>query len=50
VLGPGAWPGDGEHRKSLVRRMIAAGDQMIRAGPAGALVDRPHGAWQLHPL
>jgi len=50
VLGPGAWPGDGEHRKSLVRRMIAAGDQMIRAGPAGALVDRPHGAWQLRPL
>lgn len=50
VVGPGAWPGDGEHRKSLVRRMIAAGDRMIRAGPAGALVDRPHGAWQLHPL
>lgn len=44
VLDPGAWPGDGEHRKSLVRRMIVAGDRMIRAGPAGALVDRPHGA------
>ncbi|WP_158011014.1 DNA -binding domain-containing protein [Tardibacter chloracetimidivorans] len=42
VLGPGVWPGDGEHRKSLVRRMIVAGDRMIRAGPAGALVDRPH--------
>jgi hypothetical protein len=50
VLGPGAWPGDGEHRKSLVRRMIVAGDRMIRAGPAGALLDRPRGAWQLHPL
>lgn len=41
LLGPGAWPGDGEHRKSLVRRMIVAGDRLIRAGPAGALVDRP---------
>lgn len=50
VLGPGAWPGDGEHRKSLVRRLIVAGDRMIRAGPAGALVDRPRGAWQWHPL
>jgi len=50
VLGPGAWPGNGEHRKSLVRRMIVAGDEMIRAGPAGALVDRPRGTWQLHPL
>ncbi len=50
VLGPGTWPGDGEHRKSLVRRMIVAGDEMIRAGPGGVLVDRPHGTWQLHPL
>lgn len=50
VLGPGPWPGDGEHRKSLVRRMIVAGDEMIRAGPGTALVDRPHGTWQLHPL
>jgi hypothetical protein len=33
MLGPGAWPGDGEHRKSLVRRMIATGDRMICAGP-----------------
>jgi len=50
VLGPGAWPGNGEHRKSLVRRMIVAGNQMIRAGPASALVERPQDAWQLHPL
>lgn len=50
VLGPGAWPGNGEHRKSLVRRMIVAGDRMIRAGPASALVDRSHATWQLHPL
>lgn len=49
VLGPGAWPGDGEHRKSLVRRLIAAGDRMIRAGPAGVLVDRPRGAGRGHP-
>lgn len=50
ILGPGDWPGDGEHRKSLVRRMIAAGDRIIRAGPAGLLLDRPRAAWQLHPL
>lgn len=50
ILGPGAWPGNGEHRKSLVRRMIAGGERMMRAGPAGVLVDRPRGAWQLHPL
>jgi len=40
MLGPGTWPGDGEHRKSLVRRMIVTGDRMIRAGPAGALAER----------
>ena len=50
VLGPGAWPGDGDHRKSLVRRLIVAGDDMVRAGPTGVMVDRPHRAWQLHPL
>jgi len=37
VLGPGAWPGDGEHRKSLVRRMIASGDRMLRAGSRAIL-------------
>lgn len=37
VLGPGDWPGDGEHRKSLVRRMIASGDRMLRAGPRAVL-------------
>lgn len=37
VLGPGDWPGDGEHRKSLVRRMIAAGERMVRAGPRAVL-------------
>lgn len=33
LLGAGDWPGDGEHRKSLVRRMIATGERMVRAGP-----------------
>ena len=37
VLGPGDWPGDGEHRKSLVRRLVTAGGQMIRAGPGAIL-------------
>jgi hypothetical protein len=37
VLGRGDWPGDGEHRKSLVRRMIAAGERMVRAGPRAVL-------------
>lgn len=40
VLGPGAWPGDGEHRKSLVRRMLLAGDHLICGGPAGVLIER----------
>jgi hypothetical protein len=42
VLGPGVWPGDGEHRKSLARRLIIVGDNMVRAGPAGAVFDRPN--------
>lgn len=37
VLGPGDWPGDGEHRKSLVRRLIVTGDHMLRAGPRAVL-------------
>lgn len=37
VLGPGDWPGDGEHRKSLVRRLVAAGERMFRAGPRAVL-------------
>ncbi|MBU3077632.1 DNA -binding domain-containing protein [Sphingomonas quercus] len=39
VLGPGDWPGDGEHRKSMIRRMIASGDRMLRAGPCDILAD-----------
>jgi hypothetical protein len=40
VLGPGDWPGDGEHRKSVVRRLVAAGEQMVRAGPRAILESR----------
>ncbi|MBO9580172.1 MAG: DUF2285 domain-containing protein [Sphingobium sp.] len=32
ILGPGDWPGDGEYRKSLVRRMVSSGEQMRRDG------------------
>lgn len=38
VLGPGDWPGDGEHRKSLIRRLIVTGEHLIRAG-AGAILE-----------
>lgn len=37
ILGSGDWPGDGEHRKSLVRRLIANGKRMVRAGPRAIL-------------
>jgi len=40
VLGPGDWPGDGDHRKSKVRRMIAEGDRMCREGPRAILRGR----------
>jgi hypothetical protein len=40
LLGPGAWPGNGEHRKSLVRRMIVAGERAVRAGPKAILAGR----------
>lgn len=40
VLGPGDWPGTGDHRKSLVRRMIVAGARMIAEGP-GAVLNAP---------
>lgn len=40
ILGPGDWPGTGDHRKSLVRRMIAAGAHMIGAGPGAVLRPR----------
>jgi len=36
-LGHGDWPGDGEHRKSRARRLIAKGAAMIRAGPRAIL-------------
>lgn len=37
ILGPGHWPGGGEHRKSCVRRMVATGERMVRAGPRAVL-------------
>jgi hypothetical protein len=37
LLGGGDWPGDGEHRKSQVRRLIAAGRKMLFAGPSAVL-------------
>ena len=40
VLGPGDWPGDGEHRKSLVRRLVAAGKKMVYAGSSAVLACR----------
>ncbi|MBB4837036.1 hypothetical protein HNP52_000087 [Sphingomonas kyeonggiensis] len=36
----GDWPGDGEHLKSRVRRMIPLAAALIRAGPRGVLAER----------
>jgi hypothetical protein len=33
LLGPGDWPGDGEYRKSYMRRLLDAGARMICSGP-----------------
>lgn len=37
LLGPGDWPGDGEHRKSQVRRLIEAGGRLLAGGAASVL-------------
>jgi hypothetical protein len=37
VIGPGDWPGDGEHRKSQVRRLVTAGERLVAAGPGPIL-------------
>lgn len=37
LLGPGDWPGDGEHRKSHVRRLLGTGLRMIDEGPRAIL-------------
>lgn len=37
ILGAGDWPGDGEHRKSRARRLVATGEAMVKAGPGAAL-------------
>lgn len=36
VLGPGDWPGAGEHRKSQVRRLIEAGRRLLVGGAVSA--------------
>jgi hypothetical protein len=36
----GDWPGDGEHLKSRVRRMIPLAAALIRAGPRGVLAGK----------
>lgn len=33
LLGIGDWPGDGEHRKSAVRRLVTTGERLIQQGP-----------------
>lgn len=43
VLGPGDWPGAGEHRKSLARRLVAAGAALCVAGPVAILQSWPVG-------
>jgi hypothetical protein len=40
MLGKGDWPGDGEHRKSLVRRLFEAGRSLCRSGPEAVLQGR----------
>jgi hypothetical protein len=39
LLGPG-WPGDGEHRKSRVRRLVSSGEALMRAGAVAVLQSR----------
>lgn len=41
LLGPGDWPGAGEHRKSLARRLVAAGSALCAGGPAVILQSWP---------
>ncbi|MGN6356059.1 MAG: DNA -binding domain-containing protein [Novosphingobium sp.] len=37
LLGPGDWPGDGEHRKSAIRRLLAVGERLVARGPLPVL-------------
>ena len=37
LLGKGDWPGEGEHRKSFVRRLVEAGAALCRSGPQAIL-------------
>ena len=40
LLGSGEWPGDGEHRKSNVRRLVETGEGVLRAGPRAMLAGK----------
>ncbi|GFZ79670.1 DUF2285 domain-containing protein [Sphingobium fuliginis] len=40
ILGPGDWPGDGECRKSRIRRLVTTGRTMVAAGVGSILADR----------
>lgn len=37
LLGHGEWPGDGDHRKSQARRLVAAGEALVRGGSRAIL-------------
>lgn len=37
VFGASDWPGDGDHVKSRVRRLVRLADELRRAGPRGVL-------------
>jgi len=39
LLGDGEWPGDGEHRKSNVRRLLDTGESLLRAGSREILAE-----------
>ncbi len=43
LLGAGDWPGDGEYRKSQVRRLVARGRALIQGGPRLVLAEREVG-------
>jgi hypothetical protein len=37
LWGSSDWPGDGEHQKSRVRRLVASGEALVHTGPAAIL-------------
>ena len=40
LFGEQDWPGDGEHVKSRVRRLVKLSQDLLRAGPVGVLAHR----------